>query len=70
MAAQFFRGLARLFLLPVLLYPLRFLFVPRQGEEENRLVRALNWLFVLQLKVALKLRWVALACFAAAVISA
>ena len=33
----------------------------------NRLVRALNWFFVLQLRVVLKLRWVALAGFAAVV---
>jgi cobalt-zinc-cadmium resistance protein CzcA len=65
--ARFFHRLSWLLLLPVLLAPFRFLFVPREGEQENRLVRALNWLFVLQLKVVLKLRWVALACFAAAV---
>jgi cobalt-zinc-cadmium resistance protein CzcA len=65
--ARFFRGLSRLLLLPVIFAPLKFLFVPGPGEEENRLVRALDSLFLLQLKVVLKLRWVALACFAAAV---
>ena len=54
-------------LLPVLLAPLKFLFVPRTGERENRLVRALNWAFILQLNVVLRLRWVALALFAASV---
>ncbi|MBN9120022.1 MAG: efflux RND transporter permease subunit, partial [Planctomycetes bacterium] len=65
--ARFFRAVSWLFMLPVLLAPFRYLFVPHPGEEENRLVRALNWVFVLQLKVALRLRWAALAGFAAAV---
>jgi cobalt-zinc-cadmium resistance protein CzcA len=65
--ARFFRAASRYLLIPVLLAPLRFLFVPREGEQENRLVRALNWVFLLQLKVALKLRWPALALFAAGV---
>ena len=53
--------------MPVLLAPLKFLFVPRTGERETRLVRALNWFFILQLNVVLRLRWVALALFAAGV---
>jgi cobalt-zinc-cadmium resistance protein CzcA len=65
--ARFFRAASWFFMIPVLLAPLRFLFVPREGEQENRLVRALNWVFLLQLKVVLKLRWLALAVFAAAV---
>jgi cobalt-zinc-cadmium resistance protein CzcA len=65
--ARFFRGLSRLLLLPVIFAPLKFLFVPRPGEEENRLVRALDSLFLLQLRAVLKLRWAALALFAAVV---
>jgi cobalt-zinc-cadmium resistance protein CzcA len=65
--ARFFRAASWLLLLPILLAPFRFLFVPRQGEQENRLVRALNWLFLLQLKLVLKLRWIALAIFVGAV---
>ena len=63
--ARALRAASWLLLLPVLLAPLKFLFVPRQGEQENRLVRALNWYFLFQLNLALKLRWLALAVFAA-----
>jgi cobalt-zinc-cadmium resistance protein CzcA len=63
--ARFIRTLSWCLLIPVLLAPLRFLFIPREGENENRIVRALNWLFLLQLTYALRLRWVVLALFVA-----
>lgn len=58
-----FRVVSWMFLLPILLAPLKFVFVARPGERENLLVRSLNWIFVTQLKVALKLRWIVLAGF-------
>jgi len=61
------RWLSWALMLPILLYPLRFLFIPREGEKENMLVRGLNWFFLNQLKLVLRLRWVFLALFAAAV---
>jgi cobalt-zinc-cadmium resistance protein CzcA len=65
--ARFWRGVSRILLLPYILFPLRYIFIPRPGERENLLVRGLNWFFLLQLKVALKLRWLALAVFVAGV---
>jgi cobalt-zinc-cadmium resistance protein CzcA len=65
--ARFFRAASWYLLIPVLLAPLRFLFVPRAGEQENRIVRALNWFFLFQLTCALRLRWAVLALFAAGV---
>ncbi|VTR93646.1 cytochrome c peroxidase : Putative silver efflux pump OS=Singulisphaera acidiphila (strain ATCC BAA-1392 / DSM 18658 / VKM B-2454 / MOB10) GN=Sinac_6760 PE=4 SV=1: ACR_tran: ACR_tran: ACR_tran [Gemmata massiliana] len=61
--ARLGRTVSWAFLLPVILAPLKFLFVPRHGDPENRLVRALNWVFLTQLRVTLRLRWVALAVF-------
>ncbi|WP_246523731.1 efflux RND transporter permease subunit [Gemmata palustris] len=58
------RTLSWALLLPVILAPLKFAFVPRHGDPENRLVRALNWVFLTQLRVILRLRWFALAVFA------
>src|SRR5262249_22605745 len=63
--ARLARGASWLLLLPVILYPLKFLFAPRGRRRENRFVRGLNWFFLLQLRVLLKLRVLALAAFVA-----
>ncbi len=61
------RAVSSFLLLPVLLYPFRWLFSPKGDERENRLVRALDSFFLWQLKVALKLRVAVLALFVAGV---